>query len=221
MTAHATEYCAASSDDAEDFQKVTASNWWDAALEYADENEHEIQDKLDDDAPDRAKVTVGVGHVRDPLRPSEILWKHFAARKLLEFITENHDDYQSESSEFWIEPRRNESVDAALKEMLAEVANAIRKHEDAACPRAWFHVDKAQDVTLGLAKSAAQAAALIDQTGKLQRHPIDGSLWLELDSPEATELGHAQELRAFDVWEAAQLCGVPFTDKPQYWRLSR
>lgn len=81
-------------------------------------------------------------------------------------------------------------------------------------------VETSQDVTLGLAESAAKAAALIDLTGKLQRHPWDQSLWLELDSPEATELGHAQELSSFDIWEAAKLCCVPFTEKPKHWRLS-
>lgn len=223
MTSLTTEYCAASSDDAEGFQKVIAPNWWDSAIEYANTTTDEMLKWAIVNPVDRNTITVSVGHARDPVRPSEIFYKQVSPDDFFRFITVDNEDYQIEQAEGWqpAEPNPNEKMKSDLDIMMARIADVIRDFEEAGGKPTWFIVETAQDVTLGLAESAAKAAALIDLTGKLQRHPWDQSLWLELDSPEAMELGHAQELRVFDIWAATQFCGIPFAEKPKHWRLGR
>lgn len=240
-----TEYRAAISVDYDNFQRVAAKTWWDAALEFAGKSEdvahyaheiaakriyagvrltewHEIdKDQITDD--DRDPVTVAVAVARRVLPPSELIGSEAEdAQMIIDAITDNHDDYLCEAAEDYKarkNPKNHPDLNAALRELAAGIADALAKFERAGYGPHWFIFEDAQSAPIGFFRACADIAAKIDAADRLDRHPECQSYWIERQPEEDIQAGKACELRRYDLWQAAELLGLAAPDKPNGWEL--
>ena len=240
-----TEYCAAISVDYDNFQRVAAKTWWDAALEFAGKSEdvaynakenaaqrirpssrardwREIADSevIDED---RDRVGIAVGIARRVLPPSELIGSEAEdAQMIIDAITDCHDDYQIEAAEDYTarkNPKHDPALKEALRELAAGIADALAKFERAGFGPDWFIVDDAQYAPIEFFRACATLAAKIDAAGRIDRHPECQSWWIERQPAEDIQAGKACELRRYDLWQAAELLGLAAPDKPNGWEL--
>lgn len=211
-----TEYCAASCDDSEDYERQIDGTWWGAAIEW--DGEHGDERGEDEEDFNRLSVTVAVGIARNPLPPSEMLRSPRSVCDLMIQLTESHDDYQGEWADTYpaLFDAKNIKQQDAIHELGAGIAAALAKYErDYAGKPTWFCVDHPAEITLGLAEACAMLAAQIDLSGTLLRDCMHMSRWIQKSSDVAAREGHAEILATYDIWQAAALCGLTAPAKPK------
>ena len=240
-----TEYCAAISIGSDNFQRVRAKSWWDAALEFAGKSEdvsyhakenamrrigpgcgiRDWRDVADSDVidVDSDKVFVAVAIARRVLPPSELIGSEAEdAQMIIDAITDNHDDYLCEAAEDYKarkNPKNHPDLNAALRELAAGIADALAKFERSGYGPHWFIFEDAQSAPIGFFRACADIAAKIDAADRLDRHPECQSYWIERQPEEDIQAGKACEPRRYDLWQAAELLGLAAPDKPNGWEL--
>lgn len=202
-----TRYGYASSSDSESWDG-NCPTWWSAAMEWAEQEEDDVEDRAryiaECTAPGavvtdehRKAVTCGVCLVRPP-RPVHTLLSDHDAQDLLRRLTEDHDDYMGEHvDETWPTTKKDVWHDLT-QELRCTIEAWMHRHQLA--PK-WWNCDNCCEVSLGDAYLAQDLATKIDVAG-WQRTPYDAARWFEPGDP--VDDGKAVELKAYTVYAAAR-----------------
>jgi hypothetical protein len=232
-------YAAAASVDDESFVHCCAGSWWEAALEWADENEDTIAeraidraadrmskswcDDIEPTAADRAGVTVAVGVERKPESVASMILRCGGPEILWDWM-ESHDDYAIDAAGNWTcGTAYGATPSPSSREATAELARLVdewmTRHD--LHPK-WFIVEVAQDIPIGFAEECARVAAQIDLRGPMSfaRHPRDGSAWIEATRGELYNC-HGLDRPRLSLWNAAGRLGIDAPACPMGFREPR